>query len=198
MLNIAAQTDDVQIEGNRQINPIISYDEIPYEIIENYDPSGSGGSDGAFTVSKYPEEYKDKIKEWKLDTYYYPGDIVYFEGEYWQAVRTIYTAKGDKNKEPGHPHSFLWKSLNENWEEVNKGGSEKSTYDKYDVVVHNGKYYMSRIDFNSLPVTTIAAWIEVYWWNDKAEPEERRLGWSYTPKGAAEGYVSIYELWWGI
>lgn len=195
LINLASGTDAVLIEGSGSYTgPIISYDTAPYSIIE-------GGSDFPPEVSDTPYTVKEytvgaEILPLTNGRLYQPGDIIVDKnGDYWQCTQRVVYYDKSPNTNPGHPHTYLWKSLAEDWSDVNKGSSVKSVYNYHDVVLYKGQYYMSILSnpqLNSWRPDTAVAWTKVYWFPERQTVANRMLGWSLTPQNGSDGYTSIY------
>lgn len=187
LINLASGTDPVEIEGSgTTINAVISYDNEAYSIEEGYEPDDDiPGS--PYTVACYTEN-QDPVP--LIDgTTYYPGTIVEADdGEFWQVVQQVTYYRHSPVTVPGHPMSYLWKSLDEEW----KNNSIKSVYEYHDVVSYKGSYYMSTIEGNLNTWKPEGAhsygWVEVYWFEAYNDQDNRMLGWSLD----AGQYTSIY------
>ena len=183
LINLAAGADPVEIEGSgTTVNPVISYDTEPYSIEEGY----TAVSDTPYTVACYVENQTPVPLV--NGTMYEPGTIIVNDnGDYWQAVQWVTYYSHSPTTVPGHPHSYLWKSLEEEW----KNESYKSVYEYHDVISYKGKYYMSTIKWylntwNPL----VYGWIQVFWIPEYNTSENRMLGWSLNP--SSQPYRSIY------
>lgn len=190
LINLSAATDPVILEtpGGEQVNPLISYDTVPYQIEEAYHPIVVDQT--PYTVQNYADG--QPIKAFTAGNTYYKGDIIEFEGTLWQLTvdELIYT--GQKDEQPGHPHTPIWRSLAEDWHTVNSGNSGKSIYYYPDVVKCEGNYYLCTYEepfYNVKNPATLQGWMQVYWFADKQTPQNRLLGWSSTQ----QEYTSILK-----
>lgn len=147
---------------------VISYDTKPYAASTHDEP---------YTVDKYIE--KATVKDLINGTTYQPGDFVKDNnGDYWEAVQTVYYTDGDFNKYPGYNPSYLWKSLKREWQNSKNEQTIISIYEYNDVIEYNNSYYMSTHYANHWPIEITSCWMQVYWFSDYADPNARWLGWS--------------------
>lgn len=191
MINLASGTDPVEIEGSgTTVNAVISYDSEPYSIEEGYEST----PDVPYTVACYTENKKSVPLV--NGTTYQPGDIVETDdGEYWQVVQWITYDSNNPFMVPGHPHTQYWKSLEEEWNNEYHNG--ESLYEYHDVVYYGksyyGGYYMSTLywGLNTSTPSWSDYWVEVYWFPEYNDKDNRMLGWSLNPYN----YISIYTVY---
>lgn len=180
IINLATGMEQTAIEGaGTFVNPVISYDEVPYWQDEEEPPYNS---DAPYTVAQYPiGQTIIDITDPRQPMEVKAGAFYRYNGILWQAVRDAHY-NGDKAMEPGQPGNNLWKSLEENWDVVSSGNSAKCVYEYHDVVMLDNIYYMSVYagSLNAERPGRSAGWRRVYWFKEEATAVNPMLGWSTT------------------